>query len=183
MEDSIALARAFEDVGTDVAAAFQRYERERRPIRDKLNTAAVKSIAWYETVDERLHLPQYEFAYSDLGRTGVITPDRLEQESPELVAATPPPCSHGGSEPMCNRSTFMFASPSLACRLMRARIVPTRIVSARNAWARILALGIAALLIGGTAGAQESTSLPFSAWHRGALAPRFHHQVRSHREG
>lgn len=85
MEDSIALWRAFEEEGNDIPAAFKRYERERRPIRDKLNKAAEKSIAWYESVDTRMHLPHYEFVYSYVTRTGVITPDRLERESPDFM--------------------------------------------------------------------------------------------------
>ena len=85
MEDSIALWRAFEAEGTDVQAAFERYERERGPVRDKLNAAAEKSIAWYENVASRMALSPYEFAYDYLLRTGLMTRERLERDSPRFM--------------------------------------------------------------------------------------------------
>lgn len=85
MEDAIALWRAFEAQGTDIAAAFKHYERERRSVRDKLNTAAEKSIAWYEGVAAKMQLSPYEFAHDYLLRTGVMTPHRLAKESPEFM--------------------------------------------------------------------------------------------------
>jgi 2-polyprenyl-6-methoxyphenol hydroxylase-like FAD-dependent oxidoreductase len=85
MEDAIALWRAFEAEGNDISAAFKRYERERRPVRDKLNKAAEKSIAWYENVAGKMHLSPYEFAYDYMLRTGVMTPHRLAKESPAFM--------------------------------------------------------------------------------------------------
>jgi 2-polyprenyl-6-methoxyphenol hydroxylase-like FAD-dependent oxidoreductase len=85
MEDAIALWRAFETHGNDINAAFRLYESQRRPIREKLDSAADKSIRWYETVDSRMDLPDYEFVLSYLSRTGVISNARLEKESPDFV--------------------------------------------------------------------------------------------------
>lgn len=85
MEDAIALWRAFEAEGTDISAAFARYERERRPIRDKLNRAAELSIAWYESMAAKMSLAPYDFAYDYLLRTGVMTAERLAGESPGFV--------------------------------------------------------------------------------------------------
>lgn len=85
MEDSIALWRAFEAEGTDIGTAFECYERERRPIRDKLSTAAEKSIAWYENVGSKVALSAYEFAYDYLLRTGLMTRERLERDSPRFM--------------------------------------------------------------------------------------------------
>lgn len=82
MEDAIALWKAFEDKGDDVNAAFRLYEESRRPIRDKLNTAGERSIAWYEQMAEKMDLSPYDFAYDYMLRTGVMTPQRLAQESP-----------------------------------------------------------------------------------------------------
>jgi len=87
MEDAIALWQAFQAEGEDLGAVFRRYERERRPVRDKLNVAAERSIAWYETVRARLHLSPIELAADYLMRTGVITPERLAAESPGFVQA------------------------------------------------------------------------------------------------
>lgn len=85
MEDAIALWRAFAAEGSDIGAAFERYERERRPVRDKLDTAAEKSIAWYEQMAAKMHLPPFEFAYDYLLRTGVMTPARLAAHSPQFM--------------------------------------------------------------------------------------------------
>jgi 2-polyprenyl-6-methoxyphenol hydroxylase-like FAD-dependent oxidoreductase len=85
MEDSIALWRAFKEEGTDVEAAFRRYERERRPVRDKLNRAAERSIDWYENMPEKMDLSPYDFAYDYLLRTGLMTSERLEQDSPKFM--------------------------------------------------------------------------------------------------
>lgn len=84
MEDSIALWRAFSAEG-DITAAFERYERERRPVRDRLNTAAEKSIAWYEDMARKMALAPYDFVYDYMLRTGVMTGERLERESPDFM--------------------------------------------------------------------------------------------------
>lgn len=86
MEDAIALWRAFDAEGTDVRAAFERYETERRPIRDKLSAAAGKSVAWYEDVASKVVLSPYDFAYDYLLRTGLMTRERLERDSPRFMA-------------------------------------------------------------------------------------------------
>jgi len=85
MEDAIALWRAFEADGNDIASAFRRYERERRPVRDKLNQAAEKSIAWYESMALKMLLSPCDFAYDYMLRTGVMTRERLAKESPEFM--------------------------------------------------------------------------------------------------
>jgi 2-polyprenyl-6-methoxyphenol hydroxylase-like FAD-dependent oxidoreductase len=85
MEDAIALWRAFEARGTDIPAAFRLYEEDRRPVRDKLNKAGERSIAWYENVAEKMRLAPYDFAYDYMLRTGVMTPQRLAKESPGFV--------------------------------------------------------------------------------------------------
>lgn len=87
MEDSIALWRAFQCEGQDVPAAFARYERERRPIRDKLNRAAELSVDWYEDMAGKMQLSPYELAYDYMLRTGVMTPERLAEECPKFYAA------------------------------------------------------------------------------------------------
>lgn len=86
LEDSIALWRAFQIEGTNVAASFARYERERRPVRDKLNRAAELSIAWYEDMAAKMSLSPYDLAYDYMLRTGIMTPERLAQECTGFVA-------------------------------------------------------------------------------------------------
>jgi 2-polyprenyl-6-methoxyphenol hydroxylase-like FAD-dependent oxidoreductase len=85
MEDAIALWRAFEAEGTDVAAAFGRYERTRKPIRNKLNTAVELSARWYEQMGSKMRMQPHEFAYDYLLRTNIMTPDRLAKESPDFM--------------------------------------------------------------------------------------------------
>src|SRR5690606_16199638 len=75
MEDSIALWQAFNRHGTDIQSAFLSYEAERRPVRDKLNTAAEKSIAWYENLAAKMHLSPEELALDYMLRTGLMTPE------------------------------------------------------------------------------------------------------------
>jgi 2-polyprenyl-6-methoxyphenol hydroxylase-like FAD-dependent oxidoreductase len=85
MEDSIFLWRALEAEGGDIPAALAAYEAERRPIREKLNLAAVKSIEWYERMGEIMDMPPYDFVYSFLTRTGRMTDERLRAEMPQFM--------------------------------------------------------------------------------------------------
>jgi len=85
MEDAIALWRAFEAEGPDVAAAFARYERTRKPIRNKLNTAVELSARWYEQMSSKMQMQPYEFAYDYLLRTNIMTAERLSKESPDFM--------------------------------------------------------------------------------------------------
>jgi 2-polyprenyl-6-methoxyphenol hydroxylase-like FAD-dependent oxidoreductase len=85
MEDAIALWRAFETEGTNVAGALARYERTRKPIRNKLNAAVELSARWYEQMGSKMQMRPYEFAYDYLLRTNVMTPDRLAREAPDFM--------------------------------------------------------------------------------------------------
>jgi 2-polyprenyl-6-methoxyphenol hydroxylase-like FAD-dependent oxidoreductase len=85
MEDAIALWRAFDAEGDDVAEAFRTYERSRRPIRNKLNSAMELSVRWYEQMGIKMRLPPYQFAYDYLLRTNIMTAERLARESPDFM--------------------------------------------------------------------------------------------------
>lgn len=85
MEDAIALWRALETDSHDLEGALERFEHDRRPVRDKLNRAAELSIAWYEAMASKMALPPYDFAYDYLMRTGIMTPERLAKDSPAFV--------------------------------------------------------------------------------------------------
>lgn len=85
MEDSIFLWRALEAQGRDIPAALAVYETERRPIREKLNLAATRSIDWYEKMGEIMDLPPNDFVYSFLTRTGRMTDERLRAEMPQFM--------------------------------------------------------------------------------------------------
>jgi 2-polyprenyl-6-methoxyphenol hydroxylase-like FAD-dependent oxidoreductase len=85
MEDAIALSRALRAKGTDLAAGLASYERERKPIRERLNQAGLASIAWYEDMAARMRLESYDFAYDYLLRTGVMTEERLKRDAPDFM--------------------------------------------------------------------------------------------------
>jgi 2-polyprenyl-6-methoxyphenol hydroxylase-like FAD-dependent oxidoreductase len=87
LEDSVALFRAFEAAGADVAAALAGFEAARRPIVDKLMRAASGSYLWYESFHERLHLSPLELAHDYMTRSGRVDDDRLAKIAPRFMAA------------------------------------------------------------------------------------------------
>jgi 2-polyprenyl-6-methoxyphenol hydroxylase-like FAD-dependent oxidoreductase len=85
IEDAISLVRALE-AETDIPAALARYEAERKPIVQKLVTAARTSADWYEKFPEHMKLGLMDFAYSYITRSGRIDDARLRTMSPEFMA-------------------------------------------------------------------------------------------------
>jgi 2-polyprenyl-6-methoxyphenol hydroxylase-like FAD-dependent oxidoreductase len=85
-EDAIVLARAIRAHPHDVPAALAIYEAQRKPILDKLVTAANASAQWYETFGTNMALPPYDFAMSYLSRTGRMDIERIRKVAPEFVA-------------------------------------------------------------------------------------------------
>ena len=45
----------------------------------------MKSILWFETVDERMHLDPVPFAYDYMMRTGRVNDERLRRMDPEFA--------------------------------------------------------------------------------------------------
>jgi 2-polyprenyl-6-methoxyphenol hydroxylase-like FAD-dependent oxidoreductase len=86
IEDAIALARAIRSDLRDVPAALAAYQAQRKPILDKLVTAANASAAWYENFGEHMSLAPYDFALSYLSRTGRMDIERIRRISPKFVA-------------------------------------------------------------------------------------------------
>jgi anthraniloyl-CoA monooxygenase len=76
MEDAIALAGAL-DRQTDLAAALDAYERERRPVVDVFQRAAQESQEYFETLKRFLGLAPLPFAFQLLTRSGRISYDDL----------------------------------------------------------------------------------------------------------
>jgi 2-polyprenyl-6-methoxyphenol hydroxylase-like FAD-dependent oxidoreductase len=85
IEDAIALVRALE-AKRDIPEALARYEAERKPIVQKLVTAARTSADWYEKFPEHMKLGVMNFAYSYITRSGRIDDARLRAMSPEFMA-------------------------------------------------------------------------------------------------
>ena len=85
IEDAIALTKALE-AETDISAALARYERERKPVVQKLVTAARTSADWYEHFPEHMKLGLMDFTYSYITRSGRIDDARLRAMSPQFMA-------------------------------------------------------------------------------------------------
>ena len=88
-EDAIALDRAFGEAGDDVPAALAAFERERRPIADKLHAAANASSYWYERFPEKMRLSPWHLAYDYMTRSGRIGDERLAKMAPQFMARRP----------------------------------------------------------------------------------------------
>jgi 2-polyprenyl-6-methoxyphenol hydroxylase-like FAD-dependent oxidoreductase len=85
IEDAIALTKALE-AENDIPASLARYQAERKPIVQKLVTAARTSADWYEHFPEHMKLDLMDFAYSYITRSGRIADARLRAMSPEFMA-------------------------------------------------------------------------------------------------
>lgn len=85
-EDAIALDRAFGEAGEDVPRALAAFERERRPVVEKLHTAANRSSYWYESFGARMELAPWELAYDYMRRSGRMDDARLSQVAPRFMA-------------------------------------------------------------------------------------------------
>lgn len=87
MQDAIALHRGLVAHPQDLPAAFAAFEGTRRPASSSFQTAAAKSLDWYENVAEKLHLDPVGFAYDYMRRTGQVSHDDLKQRDPHFTAA------------------------------------------------------------------------------------------------
>ena len=86
MEDAIALVAALVECRDDLGAALQLYEARRRPIVEKLVSAANQSAAWYQDFADHMALPPWDLAHSYARRTGRVSEQRLAQLSPRFMA-------------------------------------------------------------------------------------------------
>lgn len=86
MEDVQALAQALAEHAGSVPGALASFEAKRRPIVDKITTAANRSAEWYDHFAEHMELPAWEFAMNYIGRSGRVDPDRLRSMSPQFFA-------------------------------------------------------------------------------------------------
>ena len=101
IEDAMALVKALE-AERDVSAALRRYQAERKPVVQKLVTAARASAGWYEKFPEHMKLDLMDFAHSYITRSGRIDDARLRAMSPAFMAryeAMRRPLQQSGSKP------------------------------------------------------------------------------------
>jgi len=86
-EDAIALDRAFGEAGEDVPRALAAFERERRPVVEKLYAAASASSYWYESFPERMRrFDALGLAYDYMTRSGRMSAERLRAIAPRFMA-------------------------------------------------------------------------------------------------
>jgi 2-polyprenyl-6-methoxyphenol hydroxylase-like FAD-dependent oxidoreductase len=91
LEDVIALVKALDAEGASggdaaqVALGLRRYEASRRPVLDKLVTAADASARWHEHFPEHMELSPREFAMSYITRSGRVDLARLREMAPAFM--------------------------------------------------------------------------------------------------
>jgi len=85
IEDALALVKALE-AERDIASALAHYEKERRPIVEKLVAASRRSAAWYERFPEHMQLAPLDMAMSYIRRSGRVDAERLRETAPRFMA-------------------------------------------------------------------------------------------------
>lgn len=97
-EDAIALDRALGEAPQDIAAALAAFERARRPVVEKLHSAANLSSYWYERFPDKMRaLGPWQLAYDYMTRSGRIDAARLTEMAPEFMSQKP----ETGTAPCC----------------------------------------------------------------------------------
>lgn len=84
MEDGIALAAAL-DEAPDLQSALDQYERVRRPAVEHLQDTARRSMRWWDTFPDRLHLPVEQLLMAYMTRAGKVTVDRFAALAGDIV--------------------------------------------------------------------------------------------------
>ena len=87
MEDAIALAAAFERYDTNIDAALNDFELERRPVVDGIQRAAAQSNLYFENTSRYEHFEPLQFVYYLLTRSGRIAYDELRRRDSSFVDA------------------------------------------------------------------------------------------------
>jgi len=86
-DDAIALDRALGEAGDDVQGLAAAFERERRPVVEKLVGAANSSSYWYERMADKMALRPVELAYDYMTRSGRMDDARLAGMAPRFMQA------------------------------------------------------------------------------------------------
>jgi anthraniloyl-CoA monooxygenase len=122
MEDAVALAWAFRSAGvSDVGAALEAYEAERRPIVESTQRAAQGSLEWFEGIARYVKQPRLQFAFNLLTRSRRITYDNLRLRDPEFVGSVDERFADEGGG-------FSARPPMFAPLTLRGLQLPNRVV-------------------------------------------------------
>ena len=87
MQDAIALHKGLVKHPDDIAAAFGEFENLRRPASSTFQSAASKSLDWYENISSKMHLDPISFAYDYMRRTDQVSHDDLATRDPHFIKA------------------------------------------------------------------------------------------------
>ena len=87
MQDAIALHRGLVKHPDDLVCAFREFEAIRRPASSTFQTAASKSLDWYENVASKMDLDPITFAYDYMRRTDQVSHEDLKLRDPHFAAA------------------------------------------------------------------------------------------------
>lgn len=88
MEDSVALFKAFKEMGNNVKGALARFQELRLVPMKKIWDAANVSLRWYESMDDKIKsMTPIEFAYSYMTRTGRVNHAEVKRRDPGLAEA------------------------------------------------------------------------------------------------
>ncbi|MCP9951309.1 FAD-dependent monooxygenase [Actinomadura madurae] len=85
MRDAVYLTQALAGAGWDVETGLKEFERVRKPVADAFQTAAKRSIAWYEGLPSRTITHPTKFALEYLMRTGRVSYRDFRRENREVV--------------------------------------------------------------------------------------------------
>ncbi len=85
MEDSIALADCVARCHA-IERALPEFQRVRKPVIDRFQTAALRSLTWLENVQNYLHLDPLPFAYKVLTRSQRVSFKRIQMADAEFAA-------------------------------------------------------------------------------------------------
>ncbi|GAA3528263.1 FAD-dependent monooxygenase [Amycolatopsis ultiminotia] len=85
MRDAVYLTEALVCAGWDVKVGLEEFERVRKPVADAFQTAAKRSIAWYEGLPSRTISHPTKFALEYLMRTGRVSYRDFRRENREVV--------------------------------------------------------------------------------------------------
>lgn len=85
MEDSIALAESFARCGS-IDRALPEFQRVRKPVVDRFQAAALRSLGWLEEVEQYTHLDPLPFTYRLMTRSQRIGFKRIRLADPEFAA-------------------------------------------------------------------------------------------------
>lgn len=86
MQDAIALHEALVKSPDNLATAFKLFEQQRRTASSSFQTAAAKSLDWYENVATRMDLDPISFTYDYMRRTGKVSHQDLKERDPQFIA-------------------------------------------------------------------------------------------------